>query len=85
MRGLAQQPGVLIFFSPHAEIRMLERKVSRIDVEAVLRTGAVIDVESRWSGDRWTVQGSDQDGRAIRVVAIPNEDEIEIVVVTVMT
>lgn len=60
---------------------MRERRVSRLDIEATLRAGAVVEVQPE---DRLRVQGRDRDGRLIEVIAVPDTDEIEITVVTVI-
>lgn len=81
LRALASSPDVTIYFTAHAEQRMRERGVSRIDIQSILRTGTVAEVQ----GDgRWLAQGRDQDGRTIRVVVVAEEREIEITIITVI-
>lgn len=86
LRALASDPDIDIFFSVHARRRMGERKVAKFVVERIIGAGSVIDVECPLGGEeRWTAQGMDADGRAIHVVLIPREAEIEIDVITVIT
>jgi|GEM_PF-4707844 len=60
---------------------MRERGVSRLDIEATLQAGAVVELQPE---DRLRVQGRDRDGRLIEVIAVADADEIEITVVTVI-
>ena len=81
LRDLAARPDVLVLFTMHAEQRMRERDVSRIDVQSILRRGAVVELQE---AGKWLVEGRDMDGRTIRAVVAPDEEEGEIVVVTVI-
>ncbi len=63
---------------------MHERNISRLAIERVLKAGCVVSVEMG-SDEKWTVQGHDYDGRRIEAVVVPNEGELEIVIVTALT
>ncbi len=43
--ALATEPGVLVFYWPHAERRMHKRGISKPDVKSTLMAGAVVNVE----------------------------------------
>ena len=82
LRDLANREDVSFRFSLHAEERMLEYDVSRLDVQSVVRSGAVTDVQP---DGRLRVQGRDRDGRDIGVVVAPEEERLVIVIVTVIS
>jgi hypothetical protein len=57
---------------PHAEKRMLERDVTRFEVERVLKSGPVLNIETDPDRtERWRVAGRDDGGRRIEVVVEP--------------
>ena len=82
LREFANREDVAFRFSRHAEERMHEYDVSRLDVQSVVRRGAVIDVQP---DGRLRVQGRDLDGRDIEVVVAPEEERLIIVIVTVIS
>ena len=58
--------------SRHAERQMKDRDIARFDVERVLKTGAVVMVETDPDGsERWRVAGHDTDAQRIEVVVEP--------------
>lgn len=53
----------------HAAERMLERDISRFDIERLLKAGVVVMIETDPDGsERWRVAGRDADGRRIEIV-----------------
>ena len=73
-----------IYYRKHARERMIERQVSALDVDHLLKSSPVVRVEPHQRETRWNVRGRDLDGREIEVVVVVIEDAIEIHVVTVI-
>jgi hypothetical protein len=73
-----------VFYRHHAQVRMRERAVSRVDVQSVLKRGSVIEDQSERGVVRVLLQGRDLDGRIIRVVVELREDDHRLDVVTVI-
>jgi len=85
LRELARDPNVLIIFTKHAQDRMRERSVSRIDIQSILKRCSVVKFEeSRWE-ETWRAEGKDRDGRVLQVEVVPYERELEIKIITVIT
>ena len=65
---------------------MLERNVSTLDVEHVLREGRVIR-EPEWDVDYWNwkyrVEGTDIEGDELTAIAVIFEQDFSVLVVTV--
>jgi hypothetical protein len=69
LHAAARRSGFRIVIQPHAEKRMRERDISRLDVERLLRAGAVVMIETEVGGDeKWRVAGRDTDGGRIEAV-----------------
>jgi uncharacterized DUF497 family protein len=57
---------------PHARQRAMERGVSIVVAERVIRNGAITQISMEPDGsERWTISGKDPDGRAVDVVVTP--------------
>lgn len=68
---LALNPSTDIFYEDHALKRMRKRKIDRLDVERVLRTGVVIEARVDKDGDeRLTVEAKNLDGTSILNVVV---------------
>lgn len=57
---------------PHARQRAMERGVSIVVAERVIRNGAITRISLEADGsERWSISGKDPDGRAVDVVVMP--------------
>jgi hypothetical protein len=84
LHAMARSPGLRLVIKPHAEKRMLERDISRFEIERLLKAGVVVMIETDPGGaERWRVAGRDTDGRQIEV-AVEVIPPILIVLVTVI-
>ena len=83
-RGLVADPDTQITLrSPHADRRLIERDISRLVAERIVRAGKVVAIETEVGGEeRWRVEGTDTDGRTIAVVCVPDFDDLLIEIVT---
>lgn len=85
IRRMMRNPGVRIVYSDHAEReRMVQRKITDNDVRTVLKRCRVTLVEDRGPTPVWNAEGSDLDGRRLRVCVRVNEEAIVVVVITVI-
>jgi hypothetical protein len=73
-----------VFIRHHAQQRMRERRVSRVDVQSILKRGSVIEDQSEGGVMRVLQEGRDLDGRRIRLVVELRDDEPRLDVVTVI-
>ena len=80
LRDLANREGIGFRYDWHIEKRMRERDISKLDVQSVIRRGAVIELQPE---GRMKVQGRDRDGRDIEVIVVPEEERLVIAVVSV--
>jgi|GEM_PF-4226173 len=80
---LAGKPGAVIVELPHAQDRMLKRRISVADVFKVLREGKVDKgpVRDEWGDARYRISGRAWE-RTVRVVVALHEDS-KVFVVTV--
>jgi uncharacterized DUF497 family protein len=74
--------GAEIVWSNHATERALERGVTKLDAERVIRRGRVTGLDMQADGqDRWQLRGADEDGRAFTVVVTPINPDLLVVTV----
>ncbi len=66
----------------HARERMLERKISEIDIRSILKTGNVVKVEQQGQEEKWNVRGETDDRREIEVVIAPQDAFIRVTLIT---
>jgi hypothetical protein len=81
MRRIAGDDRCSIRFLPHAKEQMAAREISASDILNVLTKGQVTLVESK-QDVLWRALGRDIDGRKLEVVAVVDDEEIKIKVVT---
>jgi hypothetical protein len=63
---------------------MRERGITELDIQSILRAGAVVDVTpGRYNLENWRVIGHDDDGGEISVIACVNQEKNEAMIVTV--
>lgn len=76
-----------IIFTSHAKERMKERCVIFMEVEEVLRKGRVtlVEYDPKRGNDKFTVEGSINDYKKLKVVISLLEEDCIIKVITVMT
>lgn len=83
IRRLMGVPAVRIIYKHHAErVRMIERGITDNDVRTVLKRCRVTEVRPDDRGDAWSAEGTDCDGRRLRVVVSVREDVVLIIVIT---
>lgn len=76
--------GPRIIYSDHAEYdRMLRRKISPADIRTVLKKCSVTDVRPGDQGDVYSAEGTDLDGRRLRICVALNPPKTVIVVTTI--
>jgi len=74
--------GAKIVWSNHATERALERGVTKLDAERVIRRGRVTGLDLQADGqDRWQLRGAEEDGRAFTVVVAPLRPDVLVVTV----
>lgn len=72
-----------IIYSHHAERgRMVERGITENDVRTVLKRCRVTEVRPDRRGPVWSAEGTDLDGRRLRICVSVREEAVLIVVVT---
>jgi hypothetical protein len=81
---VANDPKARFVFRDHAKAQMAlpERKISRADVEKVLRTGFVSGLDMSKGEETWNVDGRDLDDRRICAVVVVDDEMIRIKVIT---
>lgn len=84
LRRLARQPHLDWYFSYHSQDRMREYGISRLDVQSILRKGAVINLELNGFDEIWTCQGKDSDNRLFNIVVNARTEVLRIEVITVI-
>ncbi|MDE0716353.1 MAG: DUF4258 domain-containing protein [Rhodospirillaceae bacterium] len=80
-------PDFSIQLTQHARERMRERGINLPQIQSVLRSGKVVQVEQdiRTGEDKYTVAGRDADERNLEIVAVLQETETgRVVIVTVI-
>jgi hypothetical protein len=76
--------GAEIVWSRHAEQRLRQRQVSKLDAERIIRRGSVTGLDMQASGEeRWQLAGADPDGCAFTVVVVPLAPNVLVVTVIV--
>ena len=81
-------PDFHIRLTKHARTRMRERDIQLPQIRTVLKSGALVHVESdiRTGLDKYRVVGSDADGRRLEVVAnLDKTRQGHVIIVTVLT
>ncbi|WP_299436760.1 DUF4258 domain-containing protein [uncultured Rhodospira sp.] len=82
IHALARDPATRWKWTGHAEARMRERDISRLDVRTVLQRGAVVRVEQPRFEVTWNVRGRDGDGRPLEIVVVARDDALFVTVIT---
>lgn len=82
IHALARDPATRWKWTGHAEARMRERGITRLDVRAVLQRGAVVRVEIPRLEETWNVRGRDGDGRPLEVVVAARDEALIVTVIT---
>lgn len=76
--------GADIVWSRHAEDRLRQRQVSKLDAERVIRRGTVTGLDMRANGEEsWQLAGADSDGCQFTVVVVPIAPDLLVVTVIV--
>lgn len=83
LRKLISDPHCNIRFTRHAREEMAKDEILAEDINRVLASGSVTWVETK-QDVLWHVEGRDLDGRSIRVVLAPDENDAAIKIVTAM-
>ncbi|MDX2142231.1 MAG: DUF4258 domain-containing protein [Rhodospirillaceae bacterium] len=80
---LARKPGAVVLELPHAQSRMLARRISTADVFKVMREGRVDrgPVRDEWGDARYRVSGAAWERNVRVVVALHGEDKVFVVTV----
>jgi Domain of unknown function (DUF4258) len=83
LHEIALSPAFRLVITHHAGKQMQDRDVTRLDVERVLKAGAVVLIETDVQGrERWRVAGRDADGLRIEpVVEVIPPDKMVLVTV----
>ena len=76
---------IRIIYSDHAErVRMAQRGITDNDVRTVLGKCRVTDIRQHKLGQVWSAEGTDRDGRNLRIcVSVPKPETAIIVVTTI--
>ncbi len=74
-----------LIYRNHAErVRMVQRDISENDVRTVLGKCCVTDIREHTLGPVWSAEGTDLDGRRLRIcVSVPTPQTAIIVVTTI--
>jgi hypothetical protein len=74
--------GAEIVWSKHATERALQRGVTKLDAERVIKRGRVTGLDMQADGqERWQLRGADEDGRPFTVVVTPIKPDVLVVTV----
>lgn len=78
---IANHPDRRIVYTIHAENQMRERKISRLDVESMLRRCVVDEIQE---AGKLLVRGRDRDGTEVKIVVVPDAERKRLTVITAM-
>lgn len=83
IRRLIRDQSVRVIYSDHAErVRMVARGIEESDVLTVLKRCRVTEVRNHNLGPVWSAEGTDLDGRRLRICVSVREDRVVIMIVT---